>query len=55
MKDDAVLTPAVEKKDDTGKILGRLVGYMAGGDARGRFIVALSGAKGLVMPQLIPK
>ena len=41
MKDDANLTPAVEKKDDTGKILGRLVGYMAGGEARGRFIIAL--------------
>ena len=41
MKDDANLTPAIEKKDDTGKILGRLVGYMAGGDSRGRFIIAL--------------
>jgi ATP-binding cassette subfamily B protein len=41
MKDDANLTPAVEKKDDTGKIFGRLVGYMAGGDARGRFIIGL--------------
>ena len=41
MKEDATITPAVKKKDDTGKILGRLVNYMAGGDARGRFIVAL--------------
>jgi ATP-binding cassette subfamily B protein len=41
MKDDKQLTPAVDKKDDTGKILGRLVGYMAGGEARGRFILAL--------------
>jgi hypothetical protein len=41
MKEDATITPAVKKKDDTGKILGRLVSYMAGGDARGRFIVAL--------------
>ena len=41
MKDNATMTPAVEKKDDTGKILGRLVGYMAGGEARGRFIIAL--------------
>ncbi len=41
MKDDATLTPAVKKKDDTVQILGRLVAYMAGGEARGRFVIAL--------------
>ena len=41
MKDDALTTPAVKKKDDTGKILGRMIDYMAGGMARGRFIIAL--------------
>ena len=53
MKDDASLTPAFQKKDDTGKILGRLVTYMAGGEAKGRFIIALimriSGLIGLIL------
>ncbi|MDX1414985.1 MAG: ABC transporter ATP-binding protein [Candidatus Promineifilaceae bacterium] len=53
MRDDASLTPAIEKKDDTFEVLGRLVGYMAGGKARGRFIVALIlrilGLIGLIM------
>lgn len=33
--------PATEKKDDTGLILRRLVNYMAGGESRTRFIVAM--------------
>ncbi|MGW8319790.1 MAG: hypothetical protein ACWGPS_11125, partial [Candidatus Promineifilaceae bacterium] len=33
--------PATEKKDDTGLILRRLVGYMAGGDNRAQFAVAM--------------
>lgn len=33
--------PATEKKDDTGLILRRLIGYMAGGESRTQFIVAM--------------
>ncbi|MFN2160348.1 MAG: ABC transporter ATP-binding protein [Anaerolineales bacterium] len=32
---------AIDKKDDTGQILGRLLDYMAGGEARPKFISAL--------------
>jgi ABC-type multidrug transport system fused ATPase/permease subunit len=32
---------AIDKPDDTGQILRRLVGYMAGGDQRSKFLLAL--------------
>ncbi len=33
--------PATEQKNDTLEIIGRLIGYMAGGENRGRFVMAL--------------
>jgi ATP-binding cassette subfamily B protein len=39
---NASLTPATEKKDDTAQVLTRLLHYMTGGEARGKFIGAMA-------------
>jgi len=41
-KENASLTPATEKKDDTVQVLIRLLHYMTGGQARGKFVGAMA-------------